>query len=57
MNSRLNPHAQCRVDECLQAPQHHVEHRPLRPWSRLILMVALTAAPGVISRLSSEPVL
>ncbi|KJK15421.1 DUF3094 family protein [Pseudomonas sp. NPDC087612] len=57
MTSRLNPDDQRRVDEYLQAPQHQVERKPFRPWLLLVLVVAVTVALGLLSRLLSQLVL
>lgn len=57
MTSRLNPEDQRRVDEYLQAPQRQVERRPFRPWLLLVLVVAVTIALGLLSRLLSHLVL
>lgn len=57
MTSRLNPEDQRRVDEYLQAPQHQVERKPFRPWLLLVLVVGVTIALGLLSRLLSQMVL
>jgi hypothetical protein len=57
MTIRLNPDDQRRVDEYLQAPQRQVERRPFRPWLLLVLVVAVTIALGLLSRLLSHLVL
>ncbi|CAK9887497.1 MULTISPECIES: DUF3094 family protein [Pseudomonas] len=57
MTSRLNPDDQRRVDEYLQAPQHQVERKPFRPWLLLVLVVVVTVALGLLSRLLSQLVL
>ncbi|PWB34834.1 DUF3094 domain-containing protein [Pseudomonas sp. SDI] len=57
MTSRLNPDDQQRVDDYLRAPQHQVERKPFRPWLLLVLVVAVTIALGLLSRLLSYLVL
>ncbi|MDD0974258.1 DUF3094 family protein [Pseudomonas fontis] len=57
MTSRLNPDDQRRVDEYLRAPQHQVERKPFRPWLLLLLVVFVTIALGLLSRLLSYMVL
>ncbi|CAI8743732.1 MULTISPECIES: DUF3094 family protein [Pseudomonas] len=57
MTSRLNPEDQRRVDEYLRAPQHQVERKPFRPWLLLLLVVVVTVALGLLSRLLSHLVL
>ncbi|MDD1016990.1 DUF3094 family protein [Pseudomonas rubra] len=57
MTSRLNPEDQRRVDEYLRAPQHQVERKPFRPWLLLVLVVVVTVALGLLSRLLSQLVL
>lgn len=57
MTSRLNPEDQRRVDEYLQAPQHQVERKPFRPLLLLALVVGVTIALGLLSRLLSGLVL
>ncbi|MNT92411.1 hypothetical protein D3C72_2336940 [compost metagenome] len=57
MTSRLNPEDQRRVDEYLRAPQHQVERKPFRPWLLLLLVVVVTVALGLLSRLLSNLVL
>jgi hypothetical protein len=53
MTSRLNPDDQRRVQEYLQAPQHRVERRPFRPWTLLVVVIAVVVGLGLLSRLLS----
>ncbi|MBC3957438.1 DUF3094 family protein [Pseudomonas triticifolii] len=52
MSSRLNPDDQRRVEEYLQAPQHHVERRPFQPWLLLIMLVVVVIGPCLPSHLT-----
>ncbi|MFK3794442.1 DUF3094 family protein [Pseudomonas piscis] len=53
MSSRLNPDDQRHVEEYLHLPQHRVERRPFRPWMLLVVVVVVTVALGLVSRLIS----
>ncbi|CAE6943575.1 MULTISPECIES: DUF3094 family protein [Pseudomonas] len=57
MSSRLSPEDQKRVDQYLSAPQHQVERKPFRGWRLVLILVSITIALGILSRLLGQLVL
>ncbi|HCP53318.1 MAG: DUF3094 domain-containing protein [Pseudomonadaceae bacterium] len=54
MSSRLSPEDQKRVDQYLSAPQHQVERKPFRGWRLVLILVSITIALGILSRLLGQ---
>lgn len=50
MSSRLNKQDQQRVNQYLSAPQHQVERQAFKPWSLLLVILAVVIGLGLLSR-------